>query len=69
MSAFLYFGPDNRCEIGGRDLHCGDCFQIKDEDGNWLDVRIERHRDWVLVFKVTTAPAQGWSGADARFFQ
>jgi len=41
----------DRLGFDGRELHCGDCFQVKDPHTNtWLDVRIELSGgEWYLV--------------------
>ena len=37
----LNFDPDSsRYVLDGRDLHCGDCFQVR-LDQAWVDTRIE----------------------------
>ena len=44
-----------RYVLQGKELHCGDCFQVRDNnyftpDGPWLDVRIEMSGGkWYLV--------------------
>lgn len=32
---------DSRWVLCGRELHCGDCFQVRRDNGPWFDVRIE----------------------------
>ena len=46
---FCWF-DGNRWNVQGRDLHCGDCFQVK-IDGAWHDVRIELSgaAGWYLI--------------------
>ena len=46
----LTFDPDSgRYVLGGRELHCGDCFQVR-VNGEWVDTRIELSggSDWYL---------------------
>jgi hypothetical protein len=39
-----------RYEIGRWELHCGNCFQVKLDDGRWVDTRIEMGcRQWYLI--------------------
>lgn len=44
---------DNGRLLGG--LHCGDCFLCQLE-GNWLNVRLELQKDWLLVSNNQTYP-------------
>jgi hypothetical protein len=45
----LFDGSSGRYVLEGRDLHCGDCFQILTREG-WRDVRIEMSgQRWYLV--------------------
>lgn len=60
-------GPTNRCSVGDYELHCGDCFQIKDGQ-TWRDVRIELSHDWYLI-GVSPAAAGSWHGTDARRYK
>ncbi len=64
--AFNYGGPDARCRIGARELHCGDCFQLSVNGGQWKDVRIEFSQDWYLI-GVTPSAALNWQDTIARF--
>lgn len=67
MSTFCYHpGPSERCNIGGRELHCGDCFQIRNGD-KAHDVRIELSQDWYLI-GVSPSGAKRWDGCNANFY-
>jgi len=61
----LHFdGDSGRYVLAGRDLHCGDCFQIL-RDGRWIDVRIEHDSNgWYLVGNEGGMIA----GTEARFY-
>lgn len=66
MSEFVYRpGPGERCSIGERELHCGDCFQL-----HWIgvtyDVRIELSDDWYLIGSPLSAREA--HGATANFY-
>lgn len=66
-TGFIYRpGPSERCSIGDRDLHCGDCFQLKMPAGV-IDVRIELSDDWVLV-GASPSDAYRYDGVSARFY-
>jgi len=59
---FDYAGPSQRCKVGETELHCGDCFQLFDDNGKKHDVRIEYSQgDWYLVGVTKTRPAD-WDG-------
>lgn len=67
MSAFCYHpGPSHRCTIDDRELHCGDCFQIRNGERK-IDVRIELGQDWVLI-GATPNRAEYWDGNEANFY-
>ena len=42
FSTLSYNKEIDRYVIGTRQLHCGDCFQVKIENDVWKDVRIEK---------------------------
>jgi hypothetical protein len=46
-----YDAVSMRFKIEDRELHCGDCFQIKAHCGRWADVRIElaHSSGWYLI--------------------
>jgi len=63
MKTLQFAFDSGRYAIGDRELHCGDCFQIK-LDGKWRDVRIEHssrikppHSGWYLI----GVPGEGWA--------
>lgn len=51
FSTLSYNKEIDRYVIGTRQLHCGDCFQVKIENDVWKDVRIEKgtKKGWYLV--------------------
>jgi len=69
MSRFIYNGPESRCTLGERELHCGDCFEIRDEAGQWHHTRIEHTLSldcrWYLI-GVPHPRAMAWDGCEAR---
>lgn len=45
----VFNGESGRYELCGRELHCGDCFEVR-VGGEWREVRIEHcDRGWYLV--------------------
>jgi Domain of unknown function (DUF5348) len=62
---FNYHGPNERCTIGTRELHCGDCF-ILIHDGKDISVRIEHSSQfgcrWYLK-GIHPQAASDWNGA------
>lgn len=62
---FHYNPESTRYAIGERDLHCGDCFELRRGDA-WMPVRIEHSQeDWYLI-GITPSPAERWDGVEAR---
>jgi len=47
----LFDRTSGRWVIDGRDIHCGDCFQVRRDDGPWHDVRAEHSNycGWYLI--------------------
>ena len=53
-----------RYEIGRWELHCGNCFQVKLQEGLWVDTRIEMSEgQWYLV---GISNSQHLEGREAR---
>lgn len=64
--AFHYNPESTRYAIGERDLHCGDCFELRRGDA-WVPVSIElSQEDWYLT-GIAPAQADRWEGVEARF--
>ncbi len=49
MSCIMYNYDTERYEFDGREIHCGDCFEVQ-LDGQWLQARTEYRNDgWYLI--------------------
>lgn len=69
----LSFEPETqRYLLGDRELHCGDCFQLKVSGRNdtcvWLDVRIE-HSDGRFYLISPIGDIRRFSGQTGRNYQ
>lgn len=70
ISRFRYFQDPERCRVGETELHCGDCFQLLDDEQKWIDSRIEMTGDglWVLLVGSHWELASRWDTYGARFY-
>jgi hypothetical protein len=68
---FPWFDQDSgRWVIAGREVHCGDCFQVRREYGPWLDVRAEMSGadGWYLHSLPLNMNARDWDLYEARWY-
>lgn len=64
-TVFKHRESPQRCVIGDRELHCGDCIRLFAEDTTW-HARIELSGDeWYFVGVQPNSPWQ-WSGLPAE---
>jgi Domain of unknown function (DUF5348) len=66
-------GQSGRYVLQGKELHCGDCFQVRrnnypQEDGPWLDVRIEMSGGKWYLYRVPAGHSQEPDAYEARLY-
>ena len=66
---FCWFdGESGRYVLQGKELHCGDCFQIRIGDA-WHDVRIEMSSDRWYLYGVPAGHTTEPDAYEARLYQ
>jgi hypothetical protein len=66
-------GQSGRYVLQGKELHCGDRFQVRrnnypQEDGRWLDVRIEMSGGKWYLYGVPAGHSQEPDAYEARLY-
>lgn len=60
-------GQSGRYVLQGKELHCGDCFQVM-TDGFWLDVRIEMSGNRWYLYGVPPGHSTEPDAYEARLY-